>query len=115
MDDLISRQELLKRTIYNPTHAPYITEQDVRSCPSAQPEQHWIPCSERLPDHKDAYWVCLDSGGQCQCRYTNDMYGLGANEFSTWGWHIMDKPQYSRVVAWMKLPTPYYMRGEQDE
>lgn len=35
------------------------------------------------------------------------MYGLGANEWSKWGWHVMDKPQYSEVVAWMPLPEPY--------
>ena len=31
------------------------------------------------------------------------MYGLGSNEWSKWGWHIMDKPQYAKVVAWMPL------------
>lgn len=46
-DDLISRKELLNRTIYNPLHSPYITEQDVLDCPSAQPG--WIPVAERLP------------------------------------------------------------------
>lgn len=38
MDDLISRQELLNRTINNPLHPPYITERDVLNCPSAQLE-----------------------------------------------------------------------------
>lgn len=69
---------------------------------------NWTPCSERLPKKEEqSYWICLDSGGQCQCRWTNDMYGFGANEYSEWGWHIMDKPQYSKVVAWMPLPEPY--------
>lgn len=74
---------------------------------------NWIPCSERLPKKEErSYWICLDGGGQCQCRWTNDMYGFGANEYSKWGWHIMDKPQYSKVVAWMPLPEPY--GGEQE-
>ena len=38
MNDLISREELLNRTIKNPLHSPYITERDVLDCPSAQPE-----------------------------------------------------------------------------
>ena len=45
MDDTISREELLNRTIYNPLHSPYITERDVLDCPSAQPERKkgkWI-------------------------------------------------------------------------
>lgn len=41
MDDLISRQELLKRTIYNPLHVLYISSQDVLDCPSAQKKGHW--------------------------------------------------------------------------
>ena len=74
---------------------------------SALTEQRWIPCSERLPEEKErSYWVCLETGGQCQCRWTNDVYGLGSNEWSEWGWHIMDKPQYSIIVAWMPLPEP---------
>ena len=71
-------------------------------------EPHWIPVTERLPNKEEkSYWVCLEGGGQCQCRWTNDMYGLGANEWSKWGWHVMDKPQYSVVVAWRELPESY--------
>ena len=74
----------------------------------ADAEPHWIPCSERLPDEREErYWCCSEGGYQFQCRWTNDMYGLGANEYSKWGWHVMDKPQYSRVIAWMPLPEPY--------
>jgi len=82
-----------------------------------QPEQQWIPCSERLPEKTEkSYWVCLESGGQCQCRWTNNMYGLGSNEWSKWGWHVMDKPQYATVIAWRELPEPYRseQRGEQE-
>lgn len=67
----------------------------------------WMPCSERLPEpEKKIYWVCTDDGYQCQCRWTN------INHFWTdlttdWHWHIGDVPQYSKVVAWMPLPTPY--------
>ena len=79
-----------------------------------QPEQQWIPCSERLPEKTEkSYWVCLESGGQCQCRWTNNMYGLGSNEWSKWGWHIMDKPQYATVIAWRELPEPY--KGEEHD
>ena len=72
-----------------------------------EPEPHWIPISERLPDKdKKVYWVCTDSGYQCQCRWTN------INHFWTdlttdWHWHIMDVPQHTEVVAWRELPPPY--------
>ena len=72
----------------------------------------WIPCSVAMPKKTEkSYWVCLESGGQCQCRWTNNIYGLGSNEWSKWGWHIMDKPQYTTVIAWRELPEPY--KGEE--
>ena len=71
-------------------------------------EPHWIPVTDRLPNKEEkSYWVCLEGGGQCQCRWTNDVYGLGANEWSKWGWKKVDLPQYSKVVAYMPLPEPY--------
>ena len=80
----------------------------IDEAPTIQAEPHWVPVTERLPNKKEkSYWVCLEGGGQCQCRWTNDMYGLGANEWSKWGWHVMDKPQYSVIVAWMPLPESY--------
>lgn len=82
--------------------------------PTIEPEPHWIPCGERLPEEKEErYWVCLDSGGQCQCRWTNDIFGLGANKWSEWGWSIMDKPMYTKIVAWMPLPEPYQERADE--
>jgi Protein of unknown function (DUF551). len=69
---------------------------------------HWIPVTERLPNKEEkSYWVCLEGGGQCQCRWTNDVYGLGANEWSKWGWKKVDLPHFSKVVAYMPLPEPY--------
>ena len=72
----------------------------------------WIPCSERLPkEEKRHYWVCTDTGYQCQCWWTNDVYGLGASD--RWGWKIFDIPQYQKVIAWMPLPEPW--KGADDE
>ena len=71
------------------------------------PEPHWIPVTESPKEEEKSYWVCLEGGGQCQCRWTNDVYGLGANEWSKWGWKKVDLPQYSKVVAYMPLPEPY--------
>lgn len=70
----------------------------------ADSPQGWIPCSERLPKKEEAtYLICTETGHMCSCRWTNNMYGLRSNEWSKWGWHIMDKPQYAKVVAWMPL------------
>ena len=65
----------------------------------------WIPVTERLPEEeKKRYWVCTDTEYQCECRWTNNRFGMG--EFDEWGWSIFDIPQYSHVVACMPLPEP---------
>lgn len=79
----------------------------IKAVPAAYPEPHWIPCSEKNPpEEAKRYWICTDCGYQCQCRWTNVNYfwdGLTTN----WKWHMMDIPQYSKVVAWMPLPEPW--------
>ena len=73
-------------------------------------EPQWIPCSERLPEEENkSYWICTDGGYQCECRWTNVNH-LWTNLTTDWHWHIMDVPQYSKVVAWMPLPEPYKER-----
>lgn len=78
--------------------------------PTIEPEPHWIPCDKRLPDEeKKTYWVCTDSGYQCQCRWTNVNH-FWTNLTTDWHWHIMDVPQHTEVVAWKLLSKPW--RGE---
>lgn len=70
-------------------------------------ETQWIPCSERLPEEeRKEYWICTDTGYQCECRWTNVNH-FWTNLTTSWHWHIMDIPQYTKVVAWMPLPEPY--------
>ena len=110
MSDLISRQAAIE-TAHLPTieDAGYevIRLDDILALTSAQPEPQWIPCSERLPEAKEArYWVCSDTGHQFECRWTNrNRFWVGLT--TDWHWNIFDVPQYSKAVAWMPLPEPY--------
>ena len=82
--------------------------------PTIEPEPHWILCNEQLPDaEKKIYWVCTDSGYQCQCRWTNINH-FWTNLTTDWHWHIMDVPKYSKVIAWKSLP-PVYQEESNDE
>ena len=68
-------------------------------------QKRWIPVTERLPEReKKTYWVCTDTGYQCECRWTNNQFGIGVSD--EWGWSIFDIP-YQKVAAWMSLPDPY--------
>ena len=60
----IDADALLKKTINNPLHAPYIVEKDIRGMPTIQPELkegHWIwvagelMCSECRTIYSDLY------------------------------------------------------------
>ena len=73
----------------------------------SQLEQRWIPVTEKLPeDEKKNYWVCTDTGYQCECRWTNINH-IWTDLTTNWHWHIMDIPQYSAVIAWRELPEPW--------
>lgn len=121
MSDLIKREDAIKAieelpNAYNGWSDAYDKAYIIgtlEEVPSADRPQEWIPCSERLPKkERTTYLICTEGGYMCSCRWTNDMYGLGSNEWSKWGWHIMDKPQYAKVVAWMPL-KPW--KGADDE
>ena len=123
VDDAISRQAAIRALINvmtpmkeGDTITVTIMSNDVirdtlNKLPSVQP-QRWIPVTERLPENRrETYWVCTDTEAQCECRWTNNRFGIA--ETDEWGWSIFDYPQYSKVVAWMTLPEPY--KGGQDD
>lgn len=74
-----------------------------------QPEQGWIPCSERLPDSMGwdkRYLVSLAWGG------------VGAMEYKSTGFHnygSLSPVSIETVIAWMPLPEPYRKDGETNE
>ena len=72
---------------------------DVQHAPTIEPEQPWIPVSERPPEKDGMYYVTVrDSKGDIDavpCLWSNDKkWMIGGVE----------------VIAWIKIPAPY--RGE---
>lgn len=102
MDNLISRQDAIKYfaelwecigTIGDREEWEDVCNTTVNEIKSAQPEPHWIPCSERLPDKPNMYTV-TDLSGKVVRYVFND------NESSRKYWRRCAK-------AWMPLPEPY--------
>ena len=112
----------MKQITFNPNNEPYYSEDFIKGFKCGAERQleadkadipRWIPCSERLPKQERAtYLICTDDGYICSCRWTNDGYGLGATNYSPWGWSLADVPQYNKVAAWMPL-EPW--KGADDE
>ena len=100
--------------------------------PSAQPEQRWIPCSERLPENNDPVnvtWVnhnpevyyadIKDKPFTATAHYHNGRwYWFSSvtqdylNEYDVWTPDLVDKDV--EITAWMPLPEAYRGGDEQE-
>ena len=106
MDDLISRQAAIRwvKTECNPYGKPTLDFESgkkviehLEQMPSAQPEQRWIPCSERLPDDDRTKVVTLANGNAEAGYYSNGDWWCIGDTIS------LENPI---VIAWMPLPEP---------
>lgn len=68
----------------------------VESLPSMQPQQRWIPVSERLPNKNDVYLVIMNVLG----KPIRDIDGFTTSR----GWEVYGN---NEVIAWIPLPEPY--------
>jgi len=121
MDDLISRQAAIDvvDAVWSVTGDKNVAKvwQQIQDLPSAQPEQRWVPVSERLPEIKQH--VLLSCYGRV-------IYGRMISEDGNSGYPVFEicdsvgekRPivlettvhsefTTSRIIAWMPLPEPY--------
>ena len=81
-----------------------IENEVINKLPSIQPEQPWIPVTERLPEEGKVVLT--------QAKFKDDVKmavssRIDYNYWTTWGTRDIN------IVAWMPLPEPY-QEGEQD-
>ena len=106
MSDLISRQAAIDAIERNSCNTQRAIDA-VNALPSAQPEQRWIPCSERLPEEYGNYLISISiDGGE------PDIGTINPNDPR--GWSLCDANGFYwvaskglEVIAWMPLPEPY--------
>ena len=141
MNDLISRQAAIDAAIeatkkwdgLYPQGLNCEIQEAVNALPSAQPEQRWIPCSERLPetDNKNSInnynvllWVKDKSHPEREPQIylgklrhidgddgSGNFWGVKTHpcDWTIWGWSYFNEPE---VIAWMPLPEPYKEEAE---
>ena len=90
----------------------------VNALPSAQPEQRWIPCSERMPEDGENCLVsvrCSNDFLVDRGTYSTDLFKVDEEHFfgkrGESGWyHLSSEYGYCKilnVIAWMPEPRPY--------
>ena len=80
----------------------------LESVPSAQTEQRWTPCSERLPEEDGGLYLVTDYAKSINRRRMH-LSRCYMNKDGFWS----DVPIGYKVVAWMPLPEPYSERREE--
>ena len=127
MNDLISREAAIDAIMGEPTDAHYPSwyAERLEQLPSVQPEQRWIPCSERLSEERDWYLGIFkepDTGWINPIPFICDYVGSETKATTKEYWILRgftdsdERTDYYfnlECVAWMPLPEPY-KGGEQD-
>ena len=131
-NDIISRQDAIDAftgvVILEPAQSTkkYIDGviERIQNLPSAQTEQRWIPCSERLPEEHDSFFAKFygtDEWKPHMFRKTSyevivtTVFADGTKRTDTahthdGKWKLGIKAIQREVLAWMPLPEPW--KGE---
>ncbi len=116
-EDAVSRSDVIDMLEMYPftEYGEYESAREtVKRLPSAQPEQQWIPCSERLPEKNGRYLVtrglkvCNSIWNRVYIINYSDLMGLKAEKI--WWDGNVGKSDFQRiddVVAWRELPEPW--------
>ena len=140
MSDLIDRQAAIRwvKTECNPYGKPTLDFESgkkviehLEKMPSVQPEQQWIPCSERKPEdfeEVNVTWVNHDPEPYYNFVKDKPFTATAVYYKEKWYWYTSTcadlLAEYGRnpnqeiddgieIIAWMPLPKPW--KGEKDD
>lgn len=118
--DMISRRAAIDalKEIFNPSITKFVRAKlAIENLPSAQPEQKWIPCSERFPEYNesvltwDGYVFCIEK----RIPYIRDDDGEPIegdwwvdDEYDEYESEYYPNLRDGAAIAWMSLPEEPY-------
>jgi len=116
MDDLISRQAALEKVRAMQTYKLFVGDDMIlvdkaevqtrlMMLPTAQPEPHWIPVSERLPEI-GKYVLCYLKSRRYFGHYRVCIY-RAADKYINHPYFDFNENGFPDVIAWMPLPEAY--------
>ena len=87
---------------------------NLRNAPTVEPESHWIPCSERMPEEIDA-GILKKLGTEKRSEYVLTTVEVKGERMTVtactydgaWDWNMKYAFPDFKVIAWMPLPEPY--------
>ena len=128
-EDTISRQAAIDvvKMLMGDYELSRTVQTGLHILPSAQPEPHWIPVSERLPGDDIDCLVSIRCSAKVvvvdMATYSTDLFKVDEEDFfgnrGESGWYCFNGEygycKVLNVIAWMPLPEPYREERRTDE